>query len=353
MNYLIVIPCMTRGGAERTASYLANYIVDRDGNSVSIAVFDNNESTYQLDARIEYIKLGLSSTDLKYRLPAAKKIRKLICNNQVDVVLGFSSGASILVSLAAKGLKCKAYGSERSNPYIKNYSSIYRALQNILLSKLDGMIFTTRGCRDFYSDSVRNKSVVIPNGLFANTQRSKIGDDFKHNICAVGNLRPEKDYPTMLKAFATFLKKCPNNALFILGEGTEREKIEKYIDELGLSNSVTLCGLVDNPNEYYGQSDILIHTSISESWCNVILEALGTGLPCVVTDCDFGPREMIKDGVNGFLVKVGDSDALAERMVKLYMDFSLYKEMAKNAFQSIEQFNPENVAKQYYDFLQR
>jgi len=155
-------------------------------------------------------------------------------------------------------------------------------------------------------------------------QRSKESVDhpwFKDNtgipvVISVGRLARQKDYPTLLRAFARLRLQRPLR-LIILGEGKERQALEAMVREMGLQEVVQLPGYVDNPYAWLRQSDLFVLSSAWEGFGNVLAEALGLGLPVVSTNCPSGPSEILQDGRYGELVPVGDDEALAASMVKV------------------------------------
>lgn len=133
-------------------------------------------------------------------------------------------------------------------------------------------------------------------------------------ILAVGRLSPEKDYPTLLHAFAQ-VNQTHSSQLVILGDGPEREHIEELIEELAIVDRVSLLGHVTNPYPYFLHSDVFVLSSRREGLPTVLIEALALGTPVVSTDARSGPREILHDGAYGTLVPVGDIDALATALV--------------------------------------
>ena len=130
-------------------------------------------------------------------------------------------------------------------------------------------------------------------------------------VLAVGRLNPQKDFPTLIKAFAQV---CQNHAarLLILGEGSERPALESLIEKLGLTNQVSLPGFVINPYSYMARAHVFVLSSRWEGLGNVLIEAMYCGTPIISTDCPHGPREILQDGKYGQLVPVGDVAALAQ-----------------------------------------
>jgi glycosyltransferase involved in cell wall biosynthesis len=140
------------------------------------------------------------------------------------------------------------------------------------------------------------------------------GDGGCARIIAIGSLKPAKDYPTLLRAFAVASRKQAVR-LLIVGEGPLRGEIEALIELLGLSDRVRLPGHVPNPYVWLNHADQFVLSSAWEGFGNVIVEAMHCGVPVVSTDCRSGPREILDDGKYGRLVPVGDVDALARAML--------------------------------------
>jgi len=139
-------------------------------------------------------------------------------------------------------------------------------------------------------------------------------DDEEPVIIGVGRLTRQKDFPTLLKAFALVRRKSPCR-LIILGEGRDRHRLQALAAKLGVENDVDLLGFVSNPYAYMARADLFVLSSLWEGLGNVLVEALALGTPVVSTDCPSGPREVLQNGRYGRLVPVGDVDALVEAML--------------------------------------
>lgn len=135
-------------------------------------------------------------------------------------------------------------------------------------------------------------------------------------ILGVGRLVRQKDFATLVQAFALLRQRQPAR-LMILGDVDQREpsikpQLEALIRELGLEDEVTLPGFVDNPHAYMAKAAVFVLSSIYEGFGNVVAEALAAGTPVVSTDCESGPAEILENGKYGRLVPVGDIEALAD-----------------------------------------
>lgn len=130
-------------------------------------------------------------------------------------------------------------------------------------------------------------------------------------ILAAGRLVAQKDYPTLLKAFAV-LRERRVARLIILGEGKERKKLQILIRELGIQDDVELPGFSGCPYAFMSRSRVFALSSAWEGFGNVLVEALACGTQVVSTDCPSGPAEILDYGTFGRLVAVGDYSALAD-----------------------------------------
>ncbi|MDE3157906.1 MAG: glycosyltransferase [Acidobacteriota bacterium] len=130
-------------------------------------------------------------------------------------------------------------------------------------------------------------------------------------VLAVGRLAAQKDFPTLLRAFAR-VRRLRSVRLVILGEGGERTKLEALARELGIAADATLPGFVCNPYPYMVRAAVCALCSVYEGLPSVLIEALACGCPVVSTDCPSGPAEILEDGAYGALVPVADDAAMAE-----------------------------------------
>lgn len=129
-------------------------------------------------------------------------------------------------------------------------------------------------------------------------------------ILAAGRLVPQKDFKTLLQAFALASEQRPLR-LLLLGEGSEQPALEALVQQLDIASSVIFTGFVDNPLTYMSRADLCVLSSAWEGFGNVLVEAMGVGTPVVSTSCPSGPAEILADGRYGRLVPVGDVPELA------------------------------------------
>jgi glycosyltransferase involved in cell wall biosynthesis len=165
-------------------------------------------------------------------------------------------------------------------------------------------------------------------------------------LLAVGRLAPQKDYSTLLRAFA-IVRSCREVRLVILGEGPERVRLESLAADLGIAADVKMPGAVLNPFPYMARTRLFVMSSAWEGLPTVLMEALACGCPIVSTDCLSGPREILDGGSFGELVPVGDDTALAEAILRALASPADRPRLQARA----QSFSVDRVTERYFDVL--
>lgn len=164
-------------------------------------------------------------------------------------------------------------------------------------------------------------------------------------ILTVGNLKPVKNHPLLLRAFA--LLQQPDARLMLLGQGQNEAALRQLAFDLGIADRVIFAGFHPDPTPFYDTADLFVLSSDHEGFGNVIVEALSAGLPVVSTDCPSGPAEILKGGRWGRLVPVGDVAALGRAM-----EAALSSPVDRDALRRrAADFAPEIAARRYLDLL--
>jgi glycosyltransferase involved in cell wall biosynthesis len=191
---------------------------------------------------------------------------------------------------------------------------------------VDGIIANSEGVAE---DTLRltglapNRVTVVRNPVVTPALARLAGAEITHPwflpdavpiILGAGRLTPQKDFPTLVRAFALVRRQRPCR-LVILGEGKQRAELEGLAGKLGLAGEVCLTGHVTNPYPFMAIAKVFVLSSAWEGSPNVLTEALALGTPVVATDCPSGPREILRGGDYGPLVPVGDVPALANAIL--------------------------------------
>jgi glycosyltransferase involved in cell wall biosynthesis len=164
-------------------------------------------------------------------------------------------------------------------------------------------------------------------------------------ILSAGRLTPQKDFPTLLRAFS-ILRKTHAARLMILGEGALCAELESLACQLGIEADVSIPGFMDNPYAYMARARLFAVSSRYEGLSTVLIEAMACGCPVVSTDCPSGPAEILEDGKWGRLTPVGDIEALADAMTATIDEPSHPDVMTRAA-----EFNVDKAVQAYFQIL--
>jgi glycosyltransferase involved in cell wall biosynthesis len=204
--------------------------------------------------------------------------------------------------------------------------TLWPYLQRTFYPWASSVVAVSRGAADDLartSGLPRDRVQVVYNPVITPTMIALAGQTPDHPwfapgqppvILGVGRLTRQKDFPTLLRAFAEVRRRRAAR-LIILGEGEDRSALEALARELGVAGDVALPGFRDNAMAYMARSALFVLSSAWEGLPTVLIEALAAGTRVVSTDCPSGPREILEDGRLGLLVPVGDPAALAEAMI--------------------------------------
>lgn len=162
----------------------------------------------------------------------------------------------------------------------------------------------------------------------------------------VGRLTSQKDFATLLQAFAQ-VRQNREAKLLILGEGNLRDNLEKLVRDLNLENDVLMPGFVDNPGAYMRQAKVFVLSSVLEGLPVVMIEAIACGCQVVSTDCPNGPREILAHGKYGWLVPVKDVILLSKAMEEA-LDFPLDANLLETRSKI---FSVEESVNQYLELM--
>ncbi|MEO8139889.1 MAG: glycosyltransferase [Gemmatimonadota bacterium] len=165
-------------------------------------------------------------------------------------------------------------------------------------------------------------------------------------VLGVGRLEPQKDFGTLLEAFAIARRARPLR-LVILGEGLQAVTLRDRAEALGIARDVWFAGFQRNPYAFMRRAGVLALSSVYEGFGNVLVEAMACGTPVVSTDCESGPSEILDGGRLGALVSVGDSAALASAILTTLIDPPMASVLRAGA----EGYTASGVAEQYRELL--
>ncbi len=196
---------------------------------------------------------------------------------------------------------------------------------------------------------------IIPNGIDIDIEKNikYIQLTGSPKILFVGRLVKIKGIEQILQAFGIFIKKYPLSRLYIIGEGPERENLEQLSKELGIFDYIKFEGFVNPPEvyQYYKSCDLFILTSYQESFPITILEAMLFKIPIIATNINGGPKDLIKNGENGFLFEVGNYKQLSELMIYSFENEELIKNFAQLNYSLVQQHYDWKIISSNYAIL--
>jgi len=232
--------------------------------------------------------------------------------------------------------------SSKLNKPADQISTLDKKLATTAYSHCDRLIAVSQTLHNHLLENFHHDSIVIPN-MVDNQHfqcRELPVDNTPFTFVSVGTLVPIKAFDKLIDAFS---KMGDDSLLRIVGDGPEREKLEKQIHALGLENRVQLLGQLDRNkiNDVFGTSNVFVLPSQSETFGVSYIEAMYAGLPVIATRCG-GPESFV-DNSNGILVPVDDTTALVDAMLKIRNDFHQYKPQ-QISDSCMKQYAPDVIA---------
>jgi glycosyltransferase involved in cell wall biosynthesis len=357
----IFMPSLLGGGGQRSMVNLANGVAE-SGYAVDL-VLAQREGPFLEDVRSPVRIVDLKASRVLTSLPALVRYLRA---EQPEAMLSVFGYANIVASWAWRmaGARTRLVLNEQNTVSFESQNTarwrgrLVPRLIKYFYPWADGIVVVSKGVREDMAQAThipRERITVIYNPSVVKAEVwEKAQAPVDHPwfqfgqapvLLAVGRLQVQKDFPTLLRAFARLRRKRPAR-LVILGEGTERAALEKLVHELGLDADVSLPGFVTNPYAYMARSSLFVLSSLYEGLPTVLIEALCCGTPVVSTDCPSGPREILRDGQYGQLVPVGDVDALAAAI-----EATLDKRVSSPPPESWQPYDLNSVVSQYINLL--
>lgn len=316
------------GGIETVVKNLANAFVQRD-HGVDLLVYperNQEPSVGPVNAKVNIVRLHA-----QHKHTLVRALVRYSHRDRPDVLLAASHRANMVAYRASEHLAepMQIFVSEHNtvSEGIKDDSRAKQWLRlrqvRLAYQRAHGVVAVSRGVAEDLELNVGvdpARITVIYNPIVTDDIAALSRESVDHPwfrageppvVLGVGRLAPQKDFPTLLRAFARLRRARPAR-LVILGEGKERARLQALARTLNIESDVDLFGFASNPFAYMRQAAVLALSSTFEGFGNVIAEALAVGTPVVSTDCPHGPREILDDGLYGPLAPVGDADALAE-----------------------------------------
>ena len=323
------------GGVERMLSTLARHIVLKDEFQVEIvSIFKSNQDTSFdfSDVKISYLlnkKFDISNF-YKSLITYTRLIYSILFfKNENAVYVSTFPSISFLFFLF-KGSK-DLIVSEHAQ--FNAHNSTFNFFRKLFYKKFKKIVLLTDKQYVLFSEFVSKENLlIIPNPI--NIVSQKTNRD-SNKIVTVGRLVPEKGFDILIDIVHKLIKVKPLLKLVIVGSGPEKANLFHRIESLGLVENIDIIENETNVSRHLENASVFVVTSLTESFGIAMLEALSVGVPVVAFDAGDGPKKMISDGNNGFLIPFRNN-SLFEKKVLTLLDSEVitWNEFSKNAVNS-------------------
>ena len=369
-NIVICTPAIySAGGVERVVAVKANYFSDQFGYAVTIIVTEGkgSNSFFSISDKVNIINYELDFEEL-WRLPFWKKIivyllkqykfkRKLKADllrirpdftistlrREINFLTSINDGSIKIGELHVNRANYRTVDERRSNIVRRMFSFFWSNSLLNHLRNLNRMVVLTDSALGDWPEL--NNVVKMPDALpFRIDDRSELNTK---RILSIGRYAYDKGNDLLLRAWSIVEKEFTDWTLDIFGNG-DREPYQKILEELSIDKErCHLYGPIRDVKKEYLSSSIFLLPSRFEGFGLVIIESMACGVPVISFDCENGPRSILTDGVEGFLIPPFDIKAFAEKMMILIKDAALRKEMGVNAQQAVSQYDIDKIGLQW------
>lgn len=357
------------GGMERVLANKANWLV-KQGHEVVIVTTDQRgeKPFFLLDERIKCYDLGVNYEEnngqsfinklvhypFKQR-KHKKKLTELLQSLKADVVISmFCNDASFIPSIKDGSKKILEIHFSRfkrlqyGRKGLWKLADEYRSKQDAkVAARFNRFVVLTEEDKEYW-EGLKNMCVIGNARSFVLPEPAKLENK---TVIAVGRYSYQKGFDRLIAAWYQVCQQVDDWKLHLVGDGELREELQQQIEALNLKDKVILGKAETDMLTVYKNASVLAMSSRYEGLPMVLLEAQAAGLPIVSFQCKCGPKDVIADGVDGFLVNEGDVDALADKLIKLMNDEALRKKMGAAAFERSERYAEDRIMKQWSDLF--
>jgi len=353
------------GGVERVLTLKANYFAEHFGYDITIILTEGNNKPlfYPLSEKIKVINLDIGFEELwscsflkkifiylrkqrQYKKALTAELMRIhsditisLLRREINFINDIKDGSRKIGELHVNRANYRNFEANEAN-YFKNiFAKFWMRSLVSKLKRLDSFVVLTEEDKQAWPE-LKNV-IVIPDPLsFIPTQQSPLTEK---RVIAVGRYVYQKGFDLLLRAWARIEKQYPDWQLAIFGDGN-RTPYEKLVKELGVDKTrCHLNGPTTNIQQEYVNSSLLVFSSRFEGFGMVLVEAMACGLPVISFACPCGPKDIIKDGEDGFLVDNGNVEALAANMFQLMGDESLRVSMSQAGQDNSHRFSMEQI----------
>lgn len=339
------------GGTERVAVQLVNALREYPAYEICIISLTEQQEEPFYPLHPEISRYHLSERWIKPGpgyLPLIGKLRKFLKEQQVDIIVDIDIVLDVLSIPAAWGLKTKVVSWEHFTVDYELSVWYRKRILHYSVKRSDHVVVLTNGDLEEYQNRLGRKNAIsqIYNPVAFRYDETAVREP-ENIVLTVGRLVPEKGIEYLKKVSLQVLQQNPEWQWILLGDGVERQNLEQFIEEQGLQNRLILKGNVENVDEYLRRASIFVVTSKFEGLGLSMLEARAMKVPCVCYNVKMGPREVIHDGVDGFLIPAFDCDEMAGKIDLLIHSPELRSQFAEKAFSNMGEFREQKITEQW------
>ena len=335
------------GGLERVLSIKTSYFAEEFGYDVHIITLNDSAKTFFPFSPSINIHPITVTKNWKYLFSYIKGINKIVSKIKPDIILVCDDGLKgLYVPLWIKKGHAKIIYERHASMILNRapWQKFWMRLGGYLYNKV--VVLTNYNLTEWRSSNL----VVIPNPISFIPKESSTLEN--HQIICVGSLSYNKGYDLLIEAWSKIAHLHPTWSIHVYGKG-EASVYQKLINQSGINKEqIIFHNPVQNIEAIYQQASILVLPSRSEGFGMVLIEAMANGVPCVAFDCPCGPRDIIQNEKNGFLVEAQNTDDLAYKIKSLIEDNELRKDMGKLAKQTAQQYLIEKIALQWKNLFE-
>lgn len=336
----------TAGGTESAAFLVANGL--SDVHKVSVLNTSVKAPSFRLNRNVKFDYLETGSV-LKRIICLKKYIKK----NKIDVLISVEAMTGIFSIVAAKIARCRHIVWEHANFYQNQGSRWIQIIRQVELYSADAYVVLTERDKNNFKNNFKVKTRLVQIYNIAKPQGHHSYNVNSKTIISAGHLRKIKNFIVIPDVARIVFNRHPDWDWKIYGDisGEEYQAIKDKTDRLGLQDHVLFCGRCSEMETAYRQASMYVMTSLQEGLPMVLLEAKANKLPLVSFDIETGPDEIIRDGVNGYLVPAYEIETMADKICRLIEEPNLRKKFSDYTSIDIERFLSDVVLKQWEDLL--
>jgi GalNAc-alpha-(1->4)-GalNAc-alpha-(1->3)-diNAcBac-PP-undecaprenol alpha-1,4-N-acetyl-D-galactosaminyltransferase len=343
----LVVPSLEFGGAEHVVVQMANHWAAAGDRVTVITLSSATGDTYALDSGVTRIALNAMRESrgvieaLSHNLIRVRLLRAAIIRSDAEKVISFTDRMNVLTVLASRPLGVDTVISERIDPSRYEIGRAWSWMRRRVYPSARALVVQTERVRKQMIGVMRGRPIyVIPNAVAVPSAEARPAREAseKKQILAVGRLAPQKGFDLLIEAFSQVAERHPGWSIKILGEGPARASLEQLIASKRLTDRVMLAGWQRDPIAVMRDAEVFVLSSRFEGFPNALLEAMACGLASISFDCESGPSEIIRDGVDGVLVPPESVSSLAAAMERLISDEALRCRLGTEAVRVVERF---------------